>query len=83
MPICMNTYGERSDLHDKASSSGIAPIIGVFQAQDDVLPLLHLGPHHVFHLLGTVLKGAVPSARGCIDEACRRTQVIKSYIEVF
>lgn len=44
-----------SYLHDETPSSGIAPVIGVFKAQNDVLALLHFGAHHVLHLLGTVL----------------------------
>jgi hypothetical protein len=37
------------DRHDHAAGGRIAPVVGVLQAQDDVLPQLHLGPHHGLH----------------------------------
>ena len=52
-------------LHDQAAGGGVAPVIGVLQAQDDVLPLLHLHAHHALHLLGTVLHDAVASTWRC------------------
>lgn len=54
-----------ADLHDQTSGGGITPVIGVLQAQDDVLPLLHLHAHHALHLLGAVLHDAIPSSWRC------------------
>lgn len=38
-------------LHDETAGGGIRPVVGVLQAQQDVLLVLHLGTHHGLHLL--------------------------------
>lgn len=44
-----------ADLHDHAAAGGVGPVIGILEAQDDVLLLLHLEAHHVLHLLCALL----------------------------
>lgn len=61
---CVHVKGS-TDLHDQTSGGGIAPVIGILQAQDDVLTLLHLHAHHALHLLGAVLHDAVSPPWRC------------------
>lgn len=58
-------------LHDKAAGGGVAPIVGVLQAEDDVLGLLHLGLDHGLHLLLRRLQGAVATPRRGLDQPWR------------
>ena len=57
-------------LHDHAAAGGIAPVVGILQAQDDVLLLLHLVAHHVLNLLRALLQAAVAPARRGRNQPC-------------
>lgn len=60
----------RAHLHDHAPAGGVGPVVGVFEAEDDVLALFHLLPHHVLNLLCALLQPAVAPPRGRRYQAC-------------
>ena len=61
-------------LHDEAARGGIGPVVGVLQAEDDVLALLHLVAHHVLDLLRALLQRGVAPPRRRANQACGGTR---------
>ena len=74
IPQTPKAISENANLHDQAPCGGVAPVVGVFQTQQDVLLLLHLQAHHPLHLLGAVLHHAVAPPRRSRNQTCTITQ---------